>query len=127
MSTMDLDDAVSIAVDLGLPKDRSTIRRVVRANDIARRDLARLTADFGKERIYLVTSQTDPTTIYTVLRNGSFKCTCPFAQNKALPCKHAIAVMMGERREFEVAQVAAWEEEEANRFACCGEEDFVLT
>jgi uncharacterized Zn finger protein len=119
MFAMDLDEAKRITVDLDLVPTRANIRRVVKAHSLFHQGNVRLQADFGNEKVYLVMSQNDPSKLYTVLRNGDVKCTCPDAQKDDVSlCKHSQAVLLIEEKEREDSMIAKWENEESNRFAC---------
>ena len=118
MFAMNLDDAKAITVDMELTPSRANIRRVVRAHDLVNRGHVRLQADFGDEQIYMVMSQNNPSDIYTVLRNGSLKCTCLDYQKHGEMCKHGLSVLLQEEQEREDAMIAEYEAYESNRFAC---------
>ena len=118
MFVMDLDDAKAKATELGIIPSRPNIRRVVRAHDLVNRGHVRLQADFGDEQVYVVISQNNPSDVYTVLWNGTVKCTCLDYQKHGETCKHGIAALLQEEKDREDAMIAEYETHESNHFAC---------
>jgi len=79
------------AAAMGMPTDRSTLRRVARANAILFNGLVKATA---LDYLYKVESQFQQDKTYLVIQQEKrFECTCPDFTKRQLPCKHAIAVM----------------------------------
>jgi uncharacterized Zn finger protein len=114
MFVMNLDEARTSTVDLGLTPDRSNIRRVVRAHDLVNSGHVNLQAKFGDDRVYQVISQNDPSMIYTVLRNGKVQCNCP---DNSEHCKHGLSVLLQEERAHDEAWIREMEAYETDRFA----------
>ena len=114
MFVMNLDEARTSTVDLGLTPDRSNIRRVVRAHDLVNSGHVNLQAKFGDDRVYQVISQNDPSMIYTVLRNGKVQCNCP---DNSEHCKHGLSVLLQEERAHDEAWIREMEAYEADRYA----------
>ena len=78
------------ATAMGLPTDRSTLRRVARANAILFNGLVKATA---LDYLFQVKSQFQQDRTYLVIQQEKrFECTCPDFTKRQLPCKHAIAV-----------------------------------
>jgi len=78
------------ATAMGLPTDRSTLRRVARANAILFNGLVKATA---LDYLFQVKSQFQQDKTYLVIQQEKrFECTCPDFTKRQLPCKHAIAV-----------------------------------
>ena len=79
------------ATAMGLPTDRSSLRRVARANAILFNGLVKATA---LDYLFQVKSQFQQDKTYLVIQQEKrFECTCPDFSKRQLPCKHAIAVM----------------------------------
>ena len=79
------------ATAMGLPTDRSGLRRVARANAILFNGLVKATA---LDYLFQVKSQFQQDRTYLVIQQEKrFECTCPDFSKRQLPCKHAIAVM----------------------------------
>ena len=79
------------ATAMGLPTDRSGLRRVARANAILFNGLVKATA---LDYLFQVKSQFQQDRTYLVIQQEKrFECTCPDFTQRQLPCKHAIAVM----------------------------------
>ena len=79
------------ATAMGLPTDRSGLRRVARANAILFNGLVKATA---LDYLFQVKSQFQQDRTYLVIQQEKrFECTCPDFTKRQLPCKHAIAVM----------------------------------
>ena len=79
------------ATAMGLPTDRSGLRRVARANAILFNGLVKATA---LDYLYRVESQFQQDKTYLVIQQEKrFECTCPDFTKRQLPCKHSIAVM----------------------------------
>ena len=80
----------AVATAMGLPADRSTLRRVARANAILFNGLVKVTA---LDYLFQVKSQFQQDKTYLVIQQEKrFECTCPDFTKRQLPCKHAIAV-----------------------------------
>ena len=78
------------AAAMGLPTDRSGLRRVARANAILFNGLVKATA---LDYLFQVKSQFQQDRTYLVIQQEKrFECTCPDFTKRQLPCKHAIAV-----------------------------------
>ena len=78
------------ATAMGLPTDRSSLRRVARANAILFNGLVKATA---LDYLFQVKSQFQQDKTYLVIQQEKrFECTCPDFTKRQLPCKHAIAV-----------------------------------
>ena len=78
------------AAAMGLPTDRSTLRRIARANSILFHGLVKATA---LDYLYKVQSQFQQDRTYLVIQlEKQYQCTCPDYTKRQLPCKHAIAV-----------------------------------
>ncbi len=78
------------ATAMDLPTDRSSLRRVARANAILFNKLVKATA---LDYLYRVESQFQQDKTYLVIQQeGGYQCTCPDFTKRQLPCKHAIAV-----------------------------------
>ena len=77
---------------MSLPTDRSSLRRVARANAILFNGLVKSTA---LDYLYKVESQFQQDKTYLVIQQeeGYYQCTCPDFAKRRLPCKHAISVM----------------------------------
>ena len=79
------------ATAMDLPTDRSSLRRVARANAILFNKLVQVTA---LDYLYRVESQFQQDKTYLVIQQEKgYQCTCPDFTKRLLPCKHAIAVM----------------------------------
>ena len=78
------------AAAINLPSDRSSLRRIARANAILFNGLVKATA---LDYLYRVESQFQQDKTYLVIQlEKQYQCTCPDYTKRQLPCKHAIAV-----------------------------------
>ena len=78
------------ATAMDLPTDRSSLRRIARANSILFHGLVKATA---LDYLYKVQSQFQQDRTYLVIQlEKQYQCTCPDYTKRQLPCKHAIAV-----------------------------------
>ena len=85
------DEMKAAAAAMDLPSDRSSLRRIARANAILFHGLVKATA---LDYLYKVQSQFQQDQTYLVLQQEEgYQCTCPdFSKRQPLPCKHSIAV-----------------------------------
>ena len=78
------------AAAMGLPTDRSTLKRIARANSTLFNGLVKATV---LDYLYKVESQYQQDRTYLVIQQEKrLECTCPDFTKRLLPCKHAIAV-----------------------------------
>ena len=112
------EEAKHLCHDFGIPANRSNHRRIRKGNDMASQGYARMIADFDDERIYIVLSQTDNGTAYTVRHGTVTQCTCPDQKRTGTHCKHTLAVSLLEGQQREEAMIASIDEYESNHFAC---------
>lgn len=104
---------------LKVPVSSENLRRVARAKTyLDQGKLVMLGIDGPSgDRIYKVVGSE----VYDVALNGTHNfCSCPDAQ-KSTVCKHQLACMMLEFK-LEQQAIRAYEEYEADRFACDGNE-----
>ena len=85
------DEMKAAAAAMDLPSDRSSLRRIARANAILFHGLVKATA---LDYLYKVKSQFKQDRTYLVIQlEEGYQCTCPdFSKRQPLPCKHSIAV-----------------------------------
>ena len=79
------------AAAMDLPSDRSSLRRIARANAILFHGLVKATA---LDYLYKVQSQFQQDRTYLVLQlEEEYQCTCTdFSKRQPFPCNHSIAV-----------------------------------
>jgi hypothetical protein len=104
MTTITLDDAHQLCVELKIESIPETRSRAVRALSLV--DTVRLDDETGMVKVYRVQSQSDKGKQYSVLSapiatGYSTVCFCPDFMEKGNLCKHGIAVRMFRKREDE--------------------------